>query len=185
MRQTILFCLFGFLTSVLIGCSYSRQLNTVSPTTPPQRTVLEELLASEDFARRVQQVEQDLASDTWTNGSRPGRLNSSRSEREFALANELIAQFSQKFKSMSARELLGALKTSPYGTVPEDFPGVAYYVNRDGNKAIIKELSTRNRNELQALRRFQDDQSEVFTGDDGPPCSVGDSVRNILLQGPQ
>jgi hypothetical protein len=147
---------------------------------------LEQLLASEDVVRQVQEVEQNLPTDTWTTGSgRPGRVNSSRDSREFALAHELIAQLSQKFKSMSASELLGELKTFPYGTVPENFSGVAYYVNRDGNKAIIKELSARNQNELQALRRFGDDQSEVFTGDDGQPCSVGDIVRSILLQRPQ
>jgi len=160
------------------------EVNVDSRTPLSKRTVLEKLLVSKDFARRVKQVEQDLPTDTWTKGSesKPGRLNSSRSQRESALANELITKWTPKLKKMSAIKLLGELKTFPYGTVPENFSGVAYYVNRDGNKAIIKELSTRNQNELQPLRGFQDDQSEVFTGDDGPPSSVGDIVRSILLE---
>ncbi len=185
MRMIVFFVLI-VLSSFVFGCAPSGQLSS-STLNSAQHTILDELLARANVAGSTEQVERDLPSDTWTTGqgARPGRVNSSRSSREFALAHELIGQLKPKLKDIPARELLCSLKTFRYGTIPDNFSGVAYYVYRDGNQAIINELSTRKLNELKTLQSFQNDQSEVFTGDDGPPCSVGDIVRNALPTEPR
>lgn len=184
MRPSGPFLTWTFLLAFFLACDRPDE----SPKTmrrPVPGTVLDELLVGEEIRRQVQTAEQNLPSDTWTSDPRGGRHNSSRGSREIVLAHELIDQLKPGLKQMSAQELLTSLKTSPYGTVPKQYFGVAYYVYRDGNQAIIKELSARSRTELEALRPFADDPNEVFTGDDGPPCSVGGLINFLLTLLPQ
>ena len=171
---------FLILALQLCSCVREKEASVPAPSTVRQ-AILDEVMAGEEVRRRIKQTEQDLPSDTWIAGtaSRPGRRNTSRSTREYELANELLDKVKTDIAQMSARGLLGSLKTFPY-TAPGSFSGVAYYVYRDGNQEIIKELSNRSRRELEALRKFQNDAREVFTGDSGPPRSIGNLIDTLV-----
>jgi hypothetical protein len=148
-------------------------------------TILDQLLQPEDVKALVRAAEQDLPSDEWRTGgeTRPGRHNISRSGREGGLAQELLSQLKSRLQRMSARQLLDSLRTYPDGPSPT-FPGVAYYIYRDGNQMIIKELTRRPSGDLESLREFRKDQRRIFTGDNGPPSDVGGIVRYTLLNEP-
>lgn len=139
-------------------------------------------MAREDVKIRVKVAEQDQPDDEWRTGpeSRPGRHNVSRSKRESDLAVELLDEIKPKIKQMFARQLLDSIKT--YSPLTEStFPSVAYYVYLIGNQMIMKELQSRPESELRSLREFRNDQREAWTGDNGPPCSIGDFIRIDLL----
>jgi hypothetical protein len=157
--------------------------STVSRPAPP--TLLDQSLGSGDTKARMRTVERDLPGDESRTGgeTRPGRYNVSRSRREGNLAHELLLSLEPKIRTMSARQLLDSLKTFPYPEY-DTFPGVAYYVYRDGNQIILRELDTRPASELRTLQAFRTDQRSVFTGDNGPPLSVGELVRYSLLHEP-
>lgn len=148
----------------------------------PHESILEEKLTDPHVARRVIDVQRDFPSDIWAEGlpARPGRHNTSRSARESALAYELLDGVASQFNRMSARQLLKALKTYPY-TKPESYAGVAAYLYREGNQMIIKELLGRDNRDLQTLMSFTNrDDMFVFTGDNGPPLTIGGLVRDAL-----
>jgi len=171
---------FLILALQLCSCVREKEASVPAPSTVRQ-TILDEVMAGEEVRWRVKQTEQDLPSDTWIAGtaSRPGRRNTSRFTREYELANELLNKVKTDITQMSARSLLDSLKTFPYAA-PGSFSGVAYYVYRDGNQEIIKELSNRSRKELEALRKYQNDTGEVFTGDSGAPCSIGNLIDKLV-----
>jgi hypothetical protein len=171
---------FALLAAWFVGCSSPRPNTAASSASP---SVLEQLLMPESAVVRVREAERDLPTDKWETLPKIGHTNRSRSAREIGLAHELLPTIRPSIAKMSARELLESLKTFPY---PEygSFPGVAYYIYRDGNQMIIKELAGRSAKELSSLRPFRDDRHEVFTGDSGPPLSVGDLVRYDLLHEP-
>jgi hypothetical protein len=145
-------------------------------------SILDQLLIPDEVVVRVKAAECDLPNDKWETHPKMGHFNRSRSGREIDLAHELLPDTKPRLSQMSARELLNSLKTFPhleYGS----FPGVAYYVYRDGNKLIMEELSLRSQ-ELKTLRGFRDDLRSVFTGIAGPGLSIGELVRYDLLHEP-
>jgi hypothetical protein len=119
----------------------------------------------------------------WATLPKIGHTNKSRLAREIELAHELLPTIKARLTQMSARELLDSIKTFPYAEYGS-FPGVAYYIYRDGNQMVIRELARRRQDELKSLRPFREDRREVFTGDSGPPLSIGDLVRYDLLHEP-
>ncbi len=171
---------FALLAAWFVGCSPRRPDTAASSASP---SVLDQLLMPESVVARVRQAERDLPADKWETLPKIGHTNRSRSAREIDLAHELLPTIRPRMANMSARELLGTLKAFPYAEYGS-FPGVAYYIYRDGNQMIIKELASRSASELSSLRPFRDDRHEVFTGDSGPPLSIGDLVRYDLLHEP-
>lgn len=167
---------------LVVGCAPPSSRPPVAPSQQP--TLLDQALETEKVVMRKKVAEQDLPTDTWHTHPKGGRYNVSRSSREGELAHELLAQIKPRLKQMPVRDLLDSLKTFPltdYGS----FLGVAYYIYRDGNQMIIAELASRPRSELESLRALGDDRREVFTGDSGPPCSIGDLVRYTFLDEPK
>lgn len=155
------------------------------PVTPPKLSILDQLLQPEDVKARVKAAEQDLPDDEWQTGpeSRPGRYNVSRFRREVGLAHQLLSSIEPRLSELSPLELLESLKTISYGS-GEGFPGASYFVYRDGNDLLIKELMSRNTNDLISLKAFRSDRRWVFTGDNGPPLDIGQLVRHDLLREP-
>jgi hypothetical protein len=131
----------------------------------------------------MKEAERDLPTDVWKTLPKVGHINSSRSNREGELAQELLAAIKPRLKGMSARELLESLKTFPCGACGS-FYGVAYYVYCGGNQLIIQEIEGRPASELGALRSFRNSNRDVFNGDSGPRLLVGDLVRYDLLHEP-
>lgn len=170
---------------VLVVLSTSCGLKSPPAVPPASPTVLDQLLQPEDVKTRVKAAERDLPSDEWRTGgeTRPGRHNISRSGREGGLAHELLSLLRPRLQRMSARQLLDSLKTYSDGPSPT-FPGVAYYIYRDGNQMIIEELARRPSSDLESLREFRKDQRGIFTGDNGPHSDVGGFVRYTLLHEP-
>ena len=171
----------ALLAACLVGCS-SPQLDSATASTGT--SVLDQLLTPKNVVARVSEAERDLPTDKWETLPKIGHTNRSRSAREIDLAHELLPTIRPRTAKMSARELLESLKTFPYPGLYDSFPGVAYYIYRDGNQMLIKELASRSASELNSLRSYRDDRREVFTGDSGPPLSVGDLVRHDLLREP-
>jgi hypothetical protein len=167
----------AILAACLLGCS-SRNPDETSPSASP--SVLDQLLMPEAVFVRVREAEREFPADVWETHPKIGHFNHSRSTREMNLAQELLATIRPHLAKMLPRELLDSLKTFPY---PEyaSFSGVSYYIYRDGNQMIINELASRSTSEVQSLDRFRDVRDPVFTGDSGPPLSVGDLVRYKLL----
>jgi hypothetical protein len=173
-RALLVFVIF------LVGCSSSPRGSATGKSRSP---ILDGLLAPGPIQLRMKEAERDLSTDKWETLPKMGYINSSRSDRESELAHELLATIKPRLKAMSARELLESLKTVPDGACGS-FPGVAYYVYRDGNWLIMQELKTRPTSELASFRKFRDDNREVFTGDSGPLLLVGELVRHDLLHEP-
>lgn len=170
----------ALLAVCFVGCSSPKLDSAVSSIST---SVLAQLLTLEGVVTRVREAERDLPSDKWETLPKIGHTNRSRSAREIDLAHELLQMIRPRITKMSARELLESLKTFPYAEYGS-FPGVAYYIYRDGNQMLIKELASRSASELTSLRPFRDDRREVFTGDSGPPSSLGELVRYDLLHEP-
>jgi len=175
MRNKIYFLLL----LLVVGCNKSPR----AIVTPSSATVLlDSLLSAEGVPGRIKEAEENQPSDVWKVGleSRPGRYNVSRDSRESALAQELLRPFASRLARMPARELLDSLKTVP-ASISTNFSGVAYYVYRDGNHEILKELASRPKSELETLRVLETDRRVVFTGDAGGYSTVGELIRVALL----
>jgi hypothetical protein len=142
----------------------------------------DELLARPEVVARIRQAEQDLPDDTWKAGGEawPVIRNVSRYERETELAHELLRSVSPRFKKLSATGLIHSLKTSS-ASVTEPKSGVAYQVYLAGNLALMKELESRRKAELEGLRGLQGDERVIFGGDAGRPLAIGVFIRLRLL----
>ncbi len=174
--QTYLRVIVFSCLSALIGCGSWASGDDA-------KSILTLSLEHAGVVAKVKEAEQDLVGDMWVTGpaSRPGRYNRSRQAREYAVARDVLEGLKPQLEKMSPRDLLRCLKTHPYAK-PESYRGVAYFVYRDGNQAIIDVLKARPRKDLESLRASgADDSLEIFTGDNGPPLTVGVLVRHTLL----
>lgn len=165
---------------LLMGCAPKQQAVKQQDEIP---SVLDSLLGSTNVVARIKAAECDLPSDEWETLPKIGRTNRTRGAREGSLALELLEGLKPLLPKMSVRELIASLKTFPY---PEygSFPGVEYGVFEGGNDMIIEELKRRPRSELDVLKPFRQDRRAVWTGDAGPPLSVGELVRYDLFKEP-
>lgn len=173
--------LYAFLfLAVVTGCSPETKRATSQHDTN-EISILDEIMSREDVKARAKAVERDLPTDEWREGgeTRPGRYNVSRSSREGELAVELLDEIKPKLSQMSAAQLVNSIKT--YSMTLGSFYGTDYYFFLIGNSMIMKELQSRPKSELESLRDFRTDNREVWTGDNGPPCNIGDFIRIDLL----
>lgn len=176
---SILSCLCIALMALAMSCGQK----AAPPATPPKLSILDQLLEPEEVKVRVKAAKQELPDDEWQTGpeSRPGRYNVSRFRREVGLARDLLTSMEPRLSQLAPLELLESVKTISYGT-GETFHGVSYYIYREGNKLLIKELVSRPASELDLLKPFLSDRREVFTGDNGSSLLIGELVGHDLLR---
>lgn len=143
---------------------------------------LSRILANDSVRKQVEDAERVQPSDQFKSGprSRPGVRNVSKGGREAEAAHAILAEYVRpRLVRMSAPQLLQSLKTS---SIEEEsaFAGVAYYVFRDGNAAIISELHKRDAAQLASIRHFRDDRRRVFQGDSGGAVTIGEVVVDLM-----
>jgi hypothetical protein len=171
-----------FSTWLVIGCVSSSLPHGSKQHESGSRSILDLALADTNVISERRAIELDLVGDEWRKGvtPRPGDINISRSQRESALALRILDSLQTRLQSMEPSMLLMSLKTVPYGD-SGDFSGVAYYVYMVGNARIMDILNNKSRAEIQALSEYRNDRQVIFLGDNGPVGTVGDFVRNTLL----
>ena len=164
-----------------IGCTSVPR----APLGDSMPVVLDELLLMPEVRARISKAEQDLPEDVWKAGgeSQPVIRNVSRSEREADLAYELLQPVQLQIRKLSAAALVDSLKT---GRVMSADPasGVADEFYVAANLAIIKELGSRPRRELESLRSRQNDNRIVYTGNDGGQTTIGGLIGSALVNQP-
>ena len=165
---------------LLNGCASNKQQASEESEHP---SILDKLLLPSDVVARVKAAECDLPTDKWETLSKIGRTNRSRCAREGSLGIELLEKIKPQLPGMSVRKLLDSLKTFPYPGYGS-FDGVEYAVYQGGNEMIIEELKRRPKSQLAALTPFREDRRAIWTGDSGPPLSVGELVRYDLFKEP-
>jgi hypothetical protein len=116
------------------------------------------------------------------NATKNGRTNSSRFEREVAIANDLLKSVEPQIKSMSTRELFVSIK-SLKNAGDQGPEGVGYYLCLHGNYRVIRELKLRPKGELEALR-WADNSDRVFTGSGGQEQSKQELLNELLADAP-
>jgi len=164
-----------------IGCARVARV-PVGDSVP---VALDELLLKPEVRARIREAERDLPEDVWKAGgeSQPVIRNVSRSEREAELAYELLQPVHLQIKKLSAAALVDSLKTEGVMTaIPTS--GVADQFYMAANLALIKELGSRRRWELESLRSRQNDSRIVYTGNDGGLLTVGGLIRSALVNPP-
>lgn len=142
--------------------------------------MLDDLLRQTDYAVAIPEAQRDLPDDIWRD--KPWRLNVTRDAREHQLATKMLASIRPKLMAMSVTGLVRALKVLPRYAF-ESFPGVSYYVFRDGNAMILAEIQSRPIGERRGLVRLSDEQVVVWEGDQGPGDTLADVINNRLLNG--
>lgn len=179
MQKQIWSMFFTALIAGVCGCNSSHEVPNRSATVSGE-SILDRLLSKSETVKRIMMAERDLPDDKWSTNLPPRNsiINVSRDDREAVLASEILGEAMPSIKSLPAEELLQALKTYDIGST-NTFSGVRYRVYRDGNDAIIKELLSRSNDEVVTLRKHMRDGREVFTGDTGPPCTIGDVVEKL------
>ena len=162
--------IFAILLVLLVACHPKRSGMAAGP--------MDRILSSPEFSSAIRDAELDLDSDEWS--EKPWHYNRSRSMRELSVAARMILTIKPELQRMSVIELMGALKTTPPGSSPS-FSGVAYYLFRDGNQAIVDTIRMRPKEERAAAAQFKDSLDEFWEGDNGPGNTVGQMVRSRLL----
>jgi hypothetical protein len=161
------------------GCG-SKNPQAEIPAQSTKPSLLDEILASDNIVLRINAAQQDQPSDEWRDDSRGGRYNATRSQRASDLALKLLDTLPPRLRTLSAQQLVDALKVSPDGQ-EESFSGVAYYVYLIGNTMIMNELKAKPRSELEKLWNLRKDRRSIYTGDSGGMWTIGDLVTHHLL----
>jgi hypothetical protein len=156
-------------------------LSSCSQTKSPlASSYLDRLLSSQETMDKIIEASRDLSDDEWLAGSvtRPGKRNVSRTAREAQIANAILQKIGPDLRRMSSEDLLSSLKTYDL-SLKNSFSGVSYYIYRDGNELIMKELERRGKQAGVVLKTFSESKKEIFTGDAGRSITVGEFVRSL------
>jgi hypothetical protein len=144
-------------------------------STPPPYSILDEVLAEQQYSNAIAQAERDLPTDEWE--LKPYRFNSSRAQREAEVAKTLLAEVRPRLKRMSVPALVKSMKADPGGS----FGGVADPVYAGGNKMVIQEIKSRPRAELAVLPKLADDKVFVYGGGQGRGYSLAEVIYVEIL----
>lgn len=115
--------------------------------------------------------------DRFEEHAKLGRINASLEERRRAAADVVLEQVRARLPSLTPEQLLAGLRTS------EPTNAVAYYVWRDGNIFIERELRRRGNAAAAALIAHSNDERRVWTGGSGENLKVGQLCERILGEG--
>ena len=110
-------------------------------------------------------------------------FNVSQSDRDMAEAEKVLATLPRSLRSKTPEQLIESFN-NPDGVTTAEYPkGPRYFIVRDGNKMIEAELRRRGLQAKLAMEQHRDDPTCIFTGDNGPPVTVGDLCAEILAGG--
>jgi hypothetical protein len=157
-----------------------KQQPVASPQPWQTFTPFDEALAKPEYSNSIVQAEQDLPTDEWV--QKPFKYNASRSRREAAVADQMLAEIRPRLKSMNITNLVNSFKliSLPFGGLTNNFDGVAQLLYVQGNGWIVYEIKSRPTNELQMLRFLGNDTTEIYDGPQGFPLSLKDRLDEIL-----
>ena len=162
--------------ALVLGCEKEHRESQITSSKTQAQSLLDEILASSEASNLMAHAECDLSEDKWTN--EPWRHNVSRSKREIAASQQLLARIESKLKKMTVADLISSLKVVSYDEMMTNrFSGVAHYTYRHGNQMILQEVISRPKIEIEDLRNLRDDRI-VFEGDQGP----GDTLNEVIDQ---
>jgi hypothetical protein len=166
--------IFPILIALVCGCTATHPRGTLPPP-----GVLDRVVSNAAYADAIKQAERDLPGDEWIGP--PMRHNASRSRREGAVAQGMLAEVSPELKRMSVTQLVRSLKvTSRFA--PDDFAGVAGCVYQSGNAMIIAEIQARPKSELKVLPSLGDQWLDVYEGPQGPGDSLDFVIHDRILK---
>jgi hypothetical protein len=160
------------------ACQKQKQI--ASPQPWETLTLFDELLVKPGYSNSIVQAEQELPTDEWV--QEPFKHNASRSRREAAIADQVLAEIRPRLKSMNITNLVKSFKliSLDFGYITNNFGGVAQQVYTIGNAWIVNEIKSRPTNELQMLRFLGNDTAEIYGGPQGFPMSLKDRLDEIL-----
>lgn len=125
-------------------------------------------------------VEQDLPTDVWSDGGK-GRNNDTRETRQMRAADVVLKPVRDALAKLTPTVLARSLVVfvGPAGGCGGGCPGVSYYVYRNGNQLLARELQRRGEDGARAVDRLP--RAGIFTGYSGPIVPVrqlADIIRN-------
>ncbi len=164
--------------AALLLCSCKDSPRSTEPRIIFPHTFLDDVLAEPQYAEEIKKAERDLPDDEWSND--PFRDNVSRNHREIGVAERMLAQIQPRVKKMTVTDLFKSLKVFPRAAAMS-FPGVAYYLYRDGNRMIVEEIRSRPKNELGVLPGLADENWIVWDGAQGSLNSLEELIHFEIL----
>ena len=165
----------AILLVILCACNKPGGSSAPRHTAPLPHSILDEVLAEQQYSNAIAQAKRDLPTDKWE--QRPFRFNSSRAHREGEIARMLLAEVRPRLKLMSVTALVKSLKTDPGGS----FGGVADPLYAGGNTMIVEEIKSRPRAELAVLPKLADDKAFVYGGAQGSGYSLAEVIYVEVL----
>jgi len=161
-------CILLLLGLGLSGCSKTADKGAVSV-----RTETYEVEDKGDHIHFVgidhPSVATDLPGDRYETCSKIGRRNVTRFKRCYAEADKAFTILRALVKTTDTAVLLNSFRSGYAGEID-------YYVSRDGNIIIAKELSKRRPLPEELVRGFDRQRTLVFLGDSGPPLFRLESI---------
>jgi len=148
---------------LLCGCRKAPP-KPASALFPQGPAILDEILTNATFSNALEAAFVELPTDEWDKGPKP--YNVSQSQRLYKLGKPVFEELKPRLKEMSISNLVCSLKVvdSRDAGLYNDWSRAAECVYSWGNREIIAEIKRRPLNELNVLRKFDNDRVTIWEG---------------------